>query len=515
MPSGKLSFRLVRSEARAAAAYTIRRKPGWSEEASSQHQNELGSVIDQPQLTKGSAMDSYIPRWKAQVVSAVALLLFACLVLLPEGKIYAQQARSAYLVEIEGAIGPAASDYVARAIQNAQSEKAELIILRLDTPGGLDTSMRAINRTILASPVPVIGYVAPSGARAASAGTYILYACHIAAMAPGTNIGAATPVQIGGGFPSVPRTDKPAGEKKPAHPTVADKAVSDAIAYIRSLAQLRGRNVAWAEKAVREAASLSAEDAHAEKVVDLLAVSVSDLLKQIDQMQVETQFGEVRLATLGLTVTRYEPDWRTQILGVITNPNIAYILMLIGIYGLLFEAYSPGGIVPGVVGAVSLCVALYAFHVLPINYAGLALVALGIILMASEAFVPSFGALGLGGAAAFIIGSIMLMDVDAPGFRVSPMLIGSVAAVSSGLLLTVMMMLLRARRRAVVTGPEELLGSRAQVIDWQTETGHVRVHGEIWKARAKSELEPGRMVTVNAIHGLVLAVTPEDKEVLS
>lgn len=453
--------------------------------------------------------------WKAQVISAAALLLIGFLMLTPDGDIRAQEARSALLVEIDGPIGPAASDYVTRALQIAQRDKAELIILRLDTPGGLDTSMRAINREILASPVPVVGYVAPSGARAASAGTYILYACHIAAMAPGTNIGAATPVQIGGGFPSLPKTEKPAEEKKPAHPTIADKAVSDAIAYIRSLAQLRSRNIEWAEKAVREAASLSAEDARTEKVIDFLASSVPDLLQQIDQHQVETQFGQRQLSTRGLTVTRYEPDWRTQILSVITNPNIAYILMLIGIYGLLFEFYSPGGIVPGVVGAVSLCMALYAFHVLPINYAGLSLVVLGIVLMTSEAFVPSFGALGLGGAAAFVIGSIMLMDVDAPGFRVSPMLIGSVAAVSSGLLLAIMTMLLRARRRAVVTGPEELVDSHAEVIDWHGKRGRVRVHGEIWNARAESELQPGRWVSVDAIDGLILVVTPEEKEILS
>ena len=457
-------------------------------------------------------METNIAKLKTQAMSAVMLLLLGCLMLVPHANIRAQNARSALLVEIDGPIGPAASDYVARAIQTAQRDKAELIVLRLDTPGGLDTSMRAINRAILASPVPIVGYVAPSGARAASAGTYILYACHIAAMAPGTNIGAATPVQIGG-LPTLPNADKSKDEKKPAHPTIADKAVSDAIAYIRSLAQLRGRNVEWAEQAVREAASLSAEDARDKGVIDLIAASIPELLQQIDQRLVETQFGQRRLATTNLTVTRYAPDWRTQILGVITNPNIAYILMLIGIYGLLFEFYSPGGIVPGVVGAVSLCLALYAFHVLPINYAGLALVALGVVLMVSEAFVPSFGALGLGGAAAFVIGSIMLVDVDAPGFEVSSMLIGSIAAVSSGLLLVVMMMMLRARKRAVITGQEELLQSRAEVIDWQGTRGHVRVHGEIWKAQATSELQPGRLVCVDEIDGLTLKVSPQNKEI--
>ncbi len=459
-------------------------------------------------------MDSYIAKWKARSMTA-ALLLLGCLLLAPDAGLRAQDTRSALLVEIEGAIGPAASDFISRAIERAQRDKAELIILRLDTPGGLDTSMRAINREILSSPVPVVGYVAPSGARAASAGTYILYACHLAAMAPGTNLGAATPVQIGGGFPSTPSPDKKSDDAKPAHPTTADKAVSDAVAYIRSLAQLRGRNIEWAEKAVREAASLSAEDARTEDVVDFLAVGIPDLLQQIDGRTVTTEFGETQISTQGLTVTRHEPDWRTRALGIITNPNVAYILMIIGIYGVLLEFYNPGVLVPGVVGAVSLFLALYAFHVLPVNYAGLALVAFGIALMIGEAFVPSFGALGLGGAAAFIIGSIMLMDVDAPGFRVSPMLIGSIAAVSSGLFLMVMMMLLRARRRAVVTGPEELLDSRAEVIDWDGTRGHVRVHGEIWNARATSELQPGRRVQVSSIDGLTLIVTPEKKETTS
>lgn len=425
----------------------------------------------------------------------------------------AQSVPSALLIEIEGAIGPSASDFVSRGLRAAYGRKARLVILRLDTPGGLDSSMREIVREILASPVPVIGYVAPSGARAASAGTYILYATHIAVMAPGTNLGAATPVQIGGGFPTPPSSDKTDQSKKPKHPTLADKSVSDAIAYIRSLAQMRGRNVEWAEKAVREAASLSAEDALKEGVIDLVAADVASLLAQVDGRVASLTTGAMTLSTKGLTLERYEADWRTRFLGVITNPNIAYILMLIGFYGILFEFYSPGMIIPGVAGAICLLLALYAFQVLPVNYAGLALILLGAALMTSEAFVPSFGALGLGGAAAFVLGSIMLMDTNVPGFAVSPILIGSIAAVSSGLFLFVMMMMLRARRRAVVTGQEELIDSRAEVIDWSGDRGHVRVHGEVWTARADATtFSPGDTVNVRAIDGLTLMVSTQQKE---
>jgi membrane-bound serine protease (ClpP class) len=275
---------------------------------------------------------------------------------------------------------------------------------------------------------------------------------------------------------------------------------------------MRGRNVDWAEKAVREAASLSADDALKQGVIEIIARDVSDLLTQADKRTVKLQTESIVLETEGLIMDRYEPDWRTRLLSVITNPNIAYILMLIGLYGLLFEFYSPGMIVPGVTGAVCLLLALYALHLLPVNYAGLALIFLGAGLMLTEAFVPSFGALGIGGAAAFVIGSVLLLEVDAPGFRISPILIGSVAAVSSGLFLFVMMMMLRARKRAVVTGAEELIHARAEVIDWSGLHGHVRTHGEIWNARADRSIKPGRTVKVSAVDGLTLVVRPEEKE---
>ncbi len=325
-----------------------------------------------------------------------------------------------------------------RGLEQARNEDAALVILRMDTPGGFDTSMRHIIQAILGSPVPVVSYVAPSGARAASAGTYISYASHVAAMAPGTNLGAATPVRVGG--PQSPperrnhcrrrmngKAARREGTAAPGEPSAAERKMeSDARAYIRGLAQMRGRNVAWAEKAVTEAASLPADDALRENVIDLVADDVPGLLIKLDGREVTLQ-ARRRLETSGLVVQPLKPDWRTEFLAIITNPNVAYILMLIGIYGLLFEFYSPGLVGPGVIGGICLLLALYAFHVLPVDYTGLALTALGVALMAAEVFLPSFGILGIGGIAAFVIGSIMLMDTDVPGFTIAWQLVGSIA----------------------------------------------------------------------------------------
>jgi len=345
-----------------------------------------------------------------------ASFLPLCLALLLSLGSSSASAKPVLSLDLDGAVGPATADHVARGLKHAAEENAQLVVLRMDTPGGLDTSMRAIIKDILASPVPVATYVAPSGARAASAGTYILYASHIAAMAPGTNLGAATPVAMD--VPGLGAPPKPGEEGKPApRDAMADKVMSDAAAYIRSLAQLRGRNAEWAEEAVRKSVSLSAREALQQKVIDLVADDTTHLLKQVDGRKIRLASGsEVVLATVGAGVVKFEADWRTRLLTAITSPGVALILMMIGVYGLFFEFYNPGFGVPGVVGAICLLLGLYALQQLPVNYAGLALIVLGIAFMVAEAFVPSFGILGLGGIVAFVFGAVILIDMEVPGF---------------------------------------------------------------------------------------------------
>jgi len=423
----------------------------------------------------------------------------------------------AVFISVDGAIGPATKDYFIRSLDKAIKRNATLFIVQLNTPGGLDSSMRDIIQAILASPIPVVSYVTPSGARAASAGTYILYASHIAAMAPATNLGAATPVQIGGISPPDEAGKENDREKnKPLATdnasTLSRKATNDAVAYIRGLAELRGRNMDWAEKAVREAASLPASEALKQNVIDMIASDLSDLLKQLDGRKIKTQQQEVALHTQGMILENIEPDWRNRLLSILTDPNVAYILMLIGIYGLIFEFSNPGALAPGIIGAICLLLALYAFQALPINYAGFALIILGIIFMVAEAFVPSFGALGIGGVIAFVIGSVILMDTDVPGFGVSLALIGSFALISSALFTIVLAMALKARRRPVVSGQEQLIGAVGEAIQDFDQQGYIYLHSENWNAISSSPVKKGQKVKVARMEGLTLYVDPLQKE---
>ena len=468
------------------------------------------------------------------------------------------------VLDVNGAIGPATSRYIEKGIAAARARGSKLIVLKMDTPGGLDTSMRDIIRAILASNIPVATYVAPSGARAASAGTYIMYASHIAAMAPATNLGAATPVSIGGEPPPAKPTDddntdndtskpesdssepraapksepgrspgsptnpkptdksgngatsgdgeKPARERTrtPREPTTAmeRKVINDAVAYIRGLAELRGRDADWAEEAVRSAASLSASAALQRKVIDLIAKDIPDLLTQLDGREIKVANTTVKLATRGLALDHIEPDWRTKLLSVVTNPTIAYGLLLIGIYGLLFEGYNPGAVLPGVVGAIALITALFAFQVLDVNYAGLALIGLGIAMIIAEFFVPSFGALGLGGLVAFVVGSIILLDTDTPGLNIGMPIIAAVATVGGMVIVGIAYMARGSMKRPVVTGAQAMIGATAEVFEDFNGRGVVRFGGELWNALSRVPLRKGETVRITRVEGLLLWVEP-------
>ncbi|MFL9883726.1 nodulation protein NfeD [Paraburkholderia agricolaris] len=475
---------------------------------------------------------------------------------------------SVVVIPVNGAISPASADFIVRSLQRAADERAQLAVLQLDTPGGLDTSMRQIIKAILASPVPVATFIAPSGARAASAGTYIVYASHIAAMAPGTNLGAATPIEMGiggaqppagGGMPGLPGGGAGAGAPKsgpgaaasagPANSASAAtpasaalpldtqstelrKQVHDAAAYIRGLAQLRGRNAVWAERAVREAVSLSAGEALAQHVVDLNARDIPDLLRQVNGRTIGTSHGDVRLNTANAPVVTLEADWRSQFLAVITDPNVALVLLMIGMYGLFFEFANPGFVLPGVVGAISLLMGLFAMQMLPINYVGLGLIFLGIAFLIGEAFLPTFGSLGFGGVIAFVIGALMLIDTDVPGYGIPLPLIAAVVVFSVAFVFGVSRLALRARRRPVVTGSEGLIGSLGVVLDGGllpgdtsteasanaeanataggTLAGWAQVQGERWRVSSTAPVAAGQAVRVTARRGLTLTVVPAE-----
>lgn len=426
-----------------------------------------------------------------------------------------------WVLDLRGAIGPATAEYFKRHLKEAQSTEVTLIVLRMDTPGGLDSAMREMIQAIIASPIPIASYVAPSGARAASAGTYLLYASHIAAMAPGTNLGAATPVRIGGiglGDPQEPKKKSSEEEKSSTdEDTMKHKMVNDAEAYLRSLAQMHGRNVEWATQAVRESASLSAKDALDKGVIDLIASDLYELLERLHGREIKLQGKSHKLVTQGLLIEILEPNWRDQFLSVITDPNIAYILMLLGIYGIFFELYNPGSILPGVIGGICLLLAFLAFQILPINFSGLALILLGMTFMVSEAFFPSFGVLGIGGIIAFAIGSVILIDNGFVNgertYGISYSLIAGLSIASAAFLVIIMNMLVKIRSRPIVSGRESLLGAEGECLSNEG-GGRLRVYvrSEIWNAHSQTPLAIGQRVKITQVNGLTLEVEEKPAE---
>jgi len=404
-------------------------------------------------------------------------------------------------LEIKGTIGPASSNYLKEGMAAALDENAQMILIELDTPGGLSTSMREMIQEIANSTLPVITYVSPKGARAASAGTYLLYASHVAAMAPGTNLGAATPVSL---MPVPKMTD--ANISRPS--SLEKKAINDAMAYIKSLAELNDRNITWAMEAVKEAESISAKDALRYHVIDLMAENSTELLNKLDGKSLTVSGKEITLRTQDAVILTFEPDWKTQLLWIITDPNIAYILLLIAIYGIFFELLNPGGIVPGVIGIISGVIALYALNMLPFNYAGLLLILLGIAFMVAEVFITGFGILGIGGVLAFAFGSLLLFDVDTLGSGVSIPLIIAFTVVSLAFFIFVIRFLIKSRSAKIVTGVDDMIGSIAEVLESSEKGYRVRCHGEVWYAESDSVLELGQKVRVESLSGLVLHVKP-------
>ena len=440
-----------------------------------------------------------------------------------------------WLVDLDGAVGPASADLVIRAIEDAGDADARALVIRMDTPGGLDKSMRDLVKAILAAQIPVITYVSPSGARAASAGTYIAYASHIAAMAPATNIGSSTPVSIAPQSPP-PRVPMPTQPKPKADdqaegtegedtaaeepsaperaPPPADamtrKVVNDAVAYLQSLAELRGRNIEWAEKTVRDGDNLRASVALERNVIDVVAPDLSALLKEIDGREVKLGDDVQTLATADAELVRVEADWRHELLSVITDPSIAYGLLIIGVYLLMLEFYNPGIFFPAVTGIICLLLGAYGLQMLPVNYAGLALLAVGIGMLVLEVMTPTYGVLAVGGVVAFVIGSIILVDSDLPGYQLPIAIIAGFTAATGGIAFFIVGAAVRARRQRVVSGVEAMIGGSARVLEGFQGQGTVYAFGEIWQAHSETPLEKHTKVRITHVDGLILAVEPED-----
>lgn len=432
---------------------------------------------------------------KTFTLKFLIILFFSFPISLAAGKVL--------LLDIEGIISPAAVQYLQKGFKEAQNQNVSCIILRMDTPGGLDLSMREIIKNITTSEIPVITYVTPSGARAASAGTYILYASHIAAMSPGTNLGAATPIT----FSPISRLSSKDQNSTSTKDLKEAKMTNDAIAYIKSLAQMRSRDIDFAIKAVTESATLSAEEALKKGVIDIIATNVDDLLRQIDGKKIEINTQEITVHTKNVMQVTFEKDFKDKFLSAIADPNIAYILLLIGIYGIFFEFLNPGSIGPGVIGAIALVVAMVSLNMLPVNSAGIVLIVLGIIFMITEVFVPSFGILGIGGTISFIIGSLILFKTDDLAYGVSIPLIIAFSITSLLFFIMVVRMVLRSRKMPIVSGSEEMISKSGKVLKKQ-KNGYflVQVHGETWQAESKEDLVPGESVIVTQMEDLMLQV---------
>ncbi len=400
-------------------------------------------------------------------------------------------------LSIKGTIGPATADYIIRNIDEAQH--ADLILVTLDTPGGLDESTRTIIQEFLSSNIPIVTYVSPNGARAASAGTYLLYASTLAAMAPGTQLGAASPVNLAAtGFGDETNSNK--------QTTMEKKITNDAVATIRSLAQLRGRDPDFAQKAVLNAETLTATEALKAGVINYIALDEMDLLSRLNGVAVMQNNQKIILNTSNPHIELIEPDWRTRFLSVITDPTVAYLLLLLGIYGIFFELVNPGNIFPGVIGAISMCIALYALQLLPINYAGFFLIVLGVGFIIAEAFVPAYGSLGIGGTIAFIIGSIMLIDTNNQMYHIAWSVIGAMAFVNILFFGIILGMALKARRQGVKHGLVVLIGAEGRTLGDINLEGQAIIRGEIWAVRSKKSIAANKAIKVIGTSGLVLEI---------
>jgi len=445
-------------------------------------------------------------------------IFLACLLVWATPLLTATSDGDIYLVDLNGPVGPASVDLVIRTIADANDAGRTAVILRMNTPGGLDKAMRDLVQAILASNIPVITYVAPNGARAASAGTYIAYASHIAAMAPATNIGSSTPVSLAPqGLPTATPADEDQPAKDQAQPldAMGKKVINDAVAYLQGLAELRGRNIEWAEKTVREGANLRASEALEQNVIDLIAPNLPALLEAIHGLEVETAAGPITLETEAATIKVIESDWRHDLLATITDPSIAYGLLIVGIYALMLEFYNPGLIIPAVTGIILILLGAYGLQLLPVNYAGVGLVIVGVVLMIAEVITPTLGVLGIGGLLAFVLGSMIMFDSEVPGYGLPISIIAAFAAATGATVFFVVGMAVRARRQKVVSGEEAMIGASGVVLvpfiaEGEHYHGDVRAFGEIWQARSEHPLLEGTAVTVNALDGLILEVSEEE-----